>query len=247
MSTLGSSVNTIILKDTDDKNLEDDNTNDKANEDKSCDVTTTVYKSKINIDEIITIFKDKFLPLCISKGGPFKVDTIHVFFAFGSVVRFMKSDIDEKMNPNWEYSPKSNDYPIHRFKSKSEYKQIFTQYKTKYTQLLQDNLEYANIIKYSYYKLIKSGYPHPGDASADSIPIAMWDSSDDADINSTDFKSMSAVVFPMLDDILTVELFDKQTTIHDAHLIGREHRRYDYMMPMPVAILNHNCILTKLN
>src|SRR5271163_5052703 len=66
------------------------------------------------VDDAVAFFVDDFLCASVRKGGPFKKQTWHVVFSFGSCVRF---DMPEERAPGgWRFRPEDfdDDYPKHR-------------------------------------------------------------------------------------------------------------------------------------
>jgi hypothetical protein len=181
---------------------------------------------------LIAGFTEVFVKKAVESGGPFKEGDTHAFFSFGSVVRFNINTVED--TKEWDYKPEDDDYPKHRVTGE-KIKDIFKENIDVYKQTLKDNEPYANTIKSAYRKLMKDGYPFPGGSGGDSIPVPMCEYTN---------KELIGVIFPELGDILTLGLTNDD--VNKEHISCRECRRYDYMFPRIIAIMDHTLKLTYL-
>lgn len=78
----------------------------------------------------------------------------------------------------------------------------------------------ANPIRAAYEQLIDGGYPWPGSWEADS-EITYLDASED----------VLMVRFSMSKSLITMVMDDPDYRLEEVHLLGRECRRMDYMVP----------------
>lgn len=186
-----------------------------------------------DIDNLTNYFTKHFLKNAVKAGGDLK--DYHVIFSFGTVVRLNNVKLPEDYKLTYD-----GDFPTHRVKDEKEF---FKQAEQRYNHILENNSEYTDIIKKGYYKLITSGYPYPGGEGGDSIYIPM----DDFTENDKDIF-LIGVIFPQRGDLITIEYSESEDSqlLQKAHMIGRENRRYDYMIPKAYAIIEPNLNIIKL-
>lgn len=206
------------------------------------------------VKEMIQWLSEEFMPACIRKGGPFKQGTLHVVFAFGTIVRVNPQE-HATVQRGWTFNVDVKDYPTHRFQIKSEARQAIDDIGRDYKDVLSRcKPEHANAIRVAYKALHGSGYPHPGGFGGDSVTLPLASKGDGtSDAEQTGEEDSEAIglwgtIFPETGgmDIISLVLEPENKALPSVDALGREQRRLDFMMTRVVAVVDGDCKVTHL-
>jgi hypothetical protein len=153
--------------------------------------------------------------------------------AFGAVIR-VEFPMDRVSDEKWCFNPRDYDFPGYLVASKEAQESLQKASHEEYTSVIRAHPEFAPVINAAYKKFFDAGYPYPGASDADSSVVSFC---------SRRGKSLWGCVFSDRIFIYNLALTCCKHRVQ-AHLLARECRRYDYMNPRVIAVIDKD---VKLN
>jgi hypothetical protein len=218
-----------------------------------CQVTFDLRESQCATDlrSSVEFFSRDFLQACFRNGGPYKKETWHVAFAFGTLVRVNLPE--DGVDDTWNYTPSLHEeqgYPSHRI-SDSEKRDALLEVTEDFTRVVSSHPIEANVIRAGMKILLEGGYPLPGGEGADSLTEviafrgnATSDEPKEEKDETLDLLFATFFLNLLPDKIQSLISSDSSFEKFRLDQIGREKRRLDFMFPRVVALIDRNATVT---
>jgi hypothetical protein len=162
-----------------------------------------------------------------------------VVFTCGTIVRCQASD-----EPFVGFDSEDYDFPTHRLNDPDVLDEILLHNEETYKRILNIDTscpKYKQVMQSAYNLLVKDGYPYPGGEGADRLPIKLSDHT-----GLVFFPYRSPYVMNIVHSSMMASP-PSSLTQGQIVMIGGEGRRNDYMEPKPVAVIDRNLTVYRIN